>query len=59
MIEKQSGSDNESLYGAYVPYRKIRCPKCGSKRTRAYCTKKPFQYRKCLKCGKRFRASED
>ena len=42
-----------------VRYRPIRCPECGSKRTRTTKTKAPIRYHRCQICKHTFKSFEE
>jgi len=44
--------------GGAVIYRPIRCPKCGSTKTRITSTRRPIRQHKCQDCGHTFKSIE-
>lgn len=41
-----------------VEYHVMRCPICGSEKTKVYSTVRPVRYHKCLYCGANFKSVE-
>ena len=56
--QKTNSKPDDVSAGGAVIYRPVRCPKCGSVKTKVTSTRRPVRHHKCKDCGECFKSVE-
>lgn len=54
---RETEQEHEPIEGVTY-YHVLRCPSCGSKKTKITSTRKPIRHHKCKDCGHNFKSTE-